>query len=238
MTCQRQTRNYRSLISETRLASLAILVAIALPPAFYGQNDTSGPPTEACSRDRKYCVRMIETPHHPDECTLRVSANGRTIAEFPTFGYLLGVFFSPNNAYVAINNRRANAGDYLWVISLKNGQAIKMPDDVAEDTGKREAGKIVGDHWSDQAMPEIVALCPACTRDDLGHPFLFSTGWKNSSELQVVEEFEFSKGWIAVHNLCRITGARLSVTENKIVKQSRPSEFVRRAWTWSSFHSE
>jgi hypothetical protein len=170
MTCQRQTRNYRSLISETRLASLAILVAIALPPAFYGQNDTSGPPTEACSRDREYCVRMIETPHHPDECTLRVSANGRTIAEFPTFGYLLGVFFSPNNAYVAINNRRANAGDYLWVISLKNGQAIKMPDDVAEDTGKREAGKIVGDHWSDQAMPEIVALCPACTRDDLGHP--------------------------------------------------------------------
>jgi hypothetical protein len=56
---------------------------------------------------------MIETPHHPDECTLRVSANGWTIAEFPTFGYLLGVFFSPNNAYVAINNRRANAGGLL-----------------------------------------------------------------------------------------------------------------------------
>jgi hypothetical protein len=40
-------------------------------------------------------------------------------------GYLLDVFFSPDNAHVAINNR-PNAGDYLWVISLRNGQAIKM----------------------------------------------------------------------------------------------------------------
>lgn len=95
---------------------------------------------------------------------------------------------------MAINNRRANAGDYLWVISLANGQAIKMPDDVAEDLGKKQAGLIAGDHWSDQSNPEIIALCPTCTTDDLRHSFVASNGWTNSGELKVAEEFEFSKG--------------------------------------------
>jgi hypothetical protein len=82
---------------------------------------------------------MIATAGHPDECTLRVSAGGKILAEFPTMGYLLDVLFSPDNAYVAVNNRRANAGDYLWVMSLRDGKPIKMPDDVAEDVGKKEA---------------------------------------------------------------------------------------------------
>jgi hypothetical protein len=200
--------------------------------------DESGPPTKVCSRDNSYCVQMIPTPGHADECTLRVSANGTTLAEFGTMGYLLDVFFSADNAYVAVNNRRANAGDYLWVISLRNGKAIKMPDDVAEDLGKPEAGKIAGDHWSDQTTPKIVALCPTCSSDDLRHSFLFSTGWKSSRELKVVEEFEFSKDWIAVNNVCRTTETGLSVAEEKIVKQTHPPEVVRRAWTWSPFHSE
>jgi hypothetical protein len=101
---------------------------------------------------------MIATAGHPDECTLRVSAGGQTLAEFPTMGYLLNVFFSPDSAHVAINNRRANAGDYLWVISMHDGRAIKMPDDVAEDVGTKNAGKIAGDHWSDQSVPEILTL--------------------------------------------------------------------------------
>src|SRR5213594_289310 len=48
----------------------------------------SGPPAEVCSRDKKYCVHMIPKPGHPDECTLRVSASGTTVAEFQTMGYL------------------------------------------------------------------------------------------------------------------------------------------------------
>lgn len=198
----------------------------------------SGPVSHVCSRDGRFCVDMIPTAGHPDECTLRVSASGMTLAEFPTMGYLLDVFFSPDNAHVAINNRRANAGDYLWVISLQNGKAIKMPEDVAEDLGIKEAGRIAGDHWSDQSTPEIIALCPTCTSEDLRHSFLFSTGWNTSGELKVAEEFEFSKGWIAVNNLCRITEKNLSVAQEKVVKESRPSELVGRAWTWSPFHSD
>jgi hypothetical protein len=201
-------------------------------------NNKLGPPRQVCSRDSKYCVDMIATAGHPDECTLRLSAGGKTLAEFPTMGYLLDVFFSPDNAYVAINNRRANAGDYLWVISLHDGRAIKMPDDVAEDAGKKDVGKIAGAHWSDQSMPEVIALCPTCTSDDLRHSFLFSTGWTGSGELKVVEELEFSHGWMAVNNLCRLTETGLSVVNEKVVKEGRPSEVVKRAWTWSPFHTE
>jgi len=124
------------------------------------------------------------------------------LAEFPTMGYLLDVFFSSDDAHVAINNRRANAGDYLWVISLPDGKTIKMPDDVAEEVGKKDVGKIAGAHWSDQSMPEVTAVCPTCTNDDLRHSFLFSNGWTSSGELKVVEELVFSSGWIAVNDLC------------------------------------
>ena len=75
-------------------------------------------------------------------------------------GYLLDVFYSADNRYVAINNRRANAGDYLWVISLRDGQPLKIPEDVAIELGKKELGQISGDHFPpDQAIPEVTALC-------------------------------------------------------------------------------
>jgi len=201
-------------------------------------SNESGPPSQVCSSDGKYCVRMRPTAGHPDECTLRVSAGSKALAEFPTMGYLLNVFFSPDNAYVAINNRRANSGDYLWVISLRDGKAIKMPDDVAGEVGKKDLGGIAGDHWSDQSRPEVIALCPTCTSDDLRHSFLFSTGWTSSGELKVVEELEFSNGWIAVNNLCRLNEAGLSVADEKVVKEDHPSDVVKRAWTWSPFHTE
>jgi hypothetical protein len=225
------------------IAAVLLLVWIAYARSAGNQHESSqktnetGPPGEVCSRDNKYCVHMIPTPGHPDKCTLRISASGgTTLAEFPIMGYLLDVFFSPDDAHVAINNRRANAGDYLWVISLPEGRALKVPDDVAEDLGKTELGKIKRDNWL-ESTPEILALCPTCTKDDLRHPFLYSTGWKSSTELKVVEELEFSKGWIAGNTVCQISGTGLSVAEHKVAKESRPSELVRRAWTWSPFHS-
>ena len=198
----------------------------------------SSPPSQVCSSDSKYCVHMEPTAGHPDECTLRVSAGAKTLAKFPTMGYLLDVFFSPDNAHVAINNRRANAGDYLWVISLRDGKAIKMPDDLAEEAGKKDLGGITGAHSSDQSRPEVIALCPTCTSDDLQHSFLFSSGWTSSGELKVVEELEFSNGWIAVNNLCRLSETGLSVADEKVVKEDHPSGVVQRAWTWSPFHTK
>ena len=72
--------------------------------------------------------------------------------------------------------------------------------------------------------------------DDLRHSFLFSTGWTSSGELKVVEELEFSKGWIVVNSLCRLGETGLSAADERIMKKDRPSGVVKRAWTWSPFH--
>ncbi len=204
------------------------------------------PPQEICSHDNNFCVKIVPDKH-PDGCTLVVSSKDRVLAQFATMGYLLDVFYSADNSYVAINNRRANAGDYLWVISLRDGQPLKIPEDVATELGKKELGQISGDHFPpDRAMPEVTALCPECTPDNLNHPFLFSRDWKSSDELNVVEEFHFfGRGaygpgapgvWIAVNKICRITGKRLSLVKQSVEKESQLSELVTRAWTWSPFH--
>ena len=190
---------------------------------------------KGCSTDGAYCVELVPTRGYPDQATLRVSDKSRTFAEFDTFGYLLDVIFSPDSRFVAVNNRRANAGDYLWVISLKDGSPIKVPDDV--EWG-RKLGKIAGDHLPNEVMPEVRRLCPDCIADGVRHGFLFAQRWNGPNELTVIEELEFRQGWMVVKKRCRVIGSRLTVFAHTAEKEDRASEFVRRAWTWSPFHSD
>lgn len=62
--------------------------------------------------------------------TLKLTAHGKEILKLPTHGYILSAFWSPDGKYVAINNRRDNSGDYLWVISMTNGKVVKAPDEI------------------------------------------------------------------------------------------------------------
>jgi hypothetical protein len=61
------------------------------------------------------CVRIADfrTAHagYMDDRALVVTVLGEIIAQLPTFGYLLNAFWSPDNQYVAVNNRQGNAGD-------------------------------------------------------------------------------------------------------------------------------
>jgi hypothetical protein len=195
---------------------------------------------KGCTSDGTYCVELVPTPEYqrgyPGEASLRLSLKNRAFAYFDTFGYLLDVIFSPNGRYVAVNNRRANSGDYLWVISLKDGNTIKIPDDI-EWAQKGKLGEIVGDHSPNEVMPDVNRVCPDCTADSVRHGFLFAQGWNSSDELTVIEELEFPQGWILVKKRCRLVGGRLTLVEHKAEKEHSPSELVRKAWTWSPFHS-
>jgi tricorn protease-like protein len=64
------------------------------------------------------------------DCTAYIilDKHGMETARFPTIGELQAVFWSPNGKYVAINNRRGESGDYLWVISTDTGSVIHKPD--------------------------------------------------------------------------------------------------------------
>jgi hypothetical protein len=150
------------------------------------------PSTELCSADHEYCVKIVAETQDLDHRTLSVSSKARVLAQFPTFGYLMDAFWSPDNKYVAINNRRANAGDYLWVISLSDGAALKMPDDLATEMGKKNLGHINGDDPWGKTVQEVTTRFTECAHDRLDHKFLFAQGWKSASELLVLEELQFS----------------------------------------------
>src|SRR5437870_8242321 len=94
------------------------------------------PPHELVSPNKQYSVKMILAPmpgFDPYDTTLEVCAGERVLARHPTEGYLLDAFWSPDGKYVAVDNRRANSGDYCWVFRLSDGAALKRPDDLAPD---------------------------------------------------------------------------------------------------------
>jgi hypothetical protein len=74
------------------------------------------------------------------------------------------------------STQRANAGDYLWVISLKDGAALKMPDDVANELKKKNRGHINGDDPWGKTLREVTARFHDCTRARLDHQFLYAQG--------------------------------------------------------------
>jgi lipoprotein NlpI len=150
------------------------------------------PSTELCSADHEYCVKIIAKAQDLDHRELIISSKTRVLAQFPTFGYLMDAFWSPDNKYVAVNNRRANAGDYLWVISLSDGAALKMPDDLATEIGKKNLGHMNGDDPWGKTVREVTTRFTECAHDRLDHRFLFAQGWKSAGDLLVVEELQFS----------------------------------------------
>jgi hypothetical protein len=150
------------------------------------------PSTELRSADHEYCVKIVARAQDLDHRELIVSSKTRVLTQFPTFGYLMDAFWSPDNEYVAINNRRANAGDYLWVISLSGGVALKMPDDLASEIGKKNLSHINGDDPWGKTEREVTTRFTECAHDRLDHKFLFAQGWKSASELLVLEELQFS----------------------------------------------
>jgi hypothetical protein len=90
------------------------------------------PPKHVDSPDQRFSVDMEpsksgEEQNGNDEAMV-IRESGKEIARRATFGFLLDVFWDDRGKYVAINNRQANAGDYLWVFSLPDGKCIKEPD--------------------------------------------------------------------------------------------------------------
>jgi lipoprotein NlpI len=240
------------------------------------------PSTKLCSSNGNYCITIAETnPSNKtanprihsnyldqENRTLTVSMNGKTVAQYPTYGYLLGAFWSPDNKYVAANNRRANAGDYLWVISLSDGAALKMPDDLATELGKKNLGHIGADDPWGKTVQFVRSRYTECAHNRLEHQFLFAQGWKNTSELLVEEELQFSKEppqkptitapgsgkgivatlgfygpgapgiWITINKACRVSGNKISLKEQAIEKHERSSAFVDCAWTYGSYWTQ
>jgi hypothetical protein len=158
------------------------LPAATTPP----QPADDGPPAQIASPDGSTSVRILQqampgTDGVTDFFTMEVLRGEKVVARVPTEGYLISAHWSPDRRLVAVNNRRGNSGDYLWVFSLPDGTCLKKADD---DLGQR---------WLTMAMNGIAGKVRGATADSVYKSWLTATGWSASGELQLNARIRYSK---------------------------------------------
>ncbi|MCW1921190.1 YARHG domain-containing protein [Luteolibacter arcticus] len=94
------------------------------PPPLASQPDR---PPFSRSPDGKFTVEIYDDVQQGP--LILVTENGDHLFEQPSMGYLLDAHWSPNGRYLALNERRANSGDYLWIMDLQRQDVLKKPDD-------------------------------------------------------------------------------------------------------------
>jgi hypothetical protein len=109
--------------------------------------------------------------------TIALYHGRKLLSHYPTTGYLLQAYWSANGSFVAVNNRRGHEGDYLWVFRLRDGEAIRKPDDK------------LGDPKS--FLPRITKRFSNCTEDSLFRYYLIGMGWQAPNELKVRTDVRF-----------------------------------------------
>ena len=125
----------------TFAASLAIATPLSAEQAgarVAAEAEAADKEIRRVSPDGRFSIDISEKLHpqgdeFADFFTLELKSASGTLASYPTSGYLTEVHWSPGSDFVAINNRRGNSGDYLWILSLKDGSALKRPDDRLEE---------------------------------------------------------------------------------------------------------
>jgi hypothetical protein len=119
---------------ETIVAACLILLGSESVDAQLPTKDTpSPPPTRLESPNRQYVIEMRDnddaSANYDNEQILVISRNGKQVASQKTFGYLSGdASWNESVTLVAINNRRGNSGDYVWIFSLPDGRCLKSAD--------------------------------------------------------------------------------------------------------------
>src|SRR5204863_7389031 len=172
-----------------RLTVSLLIIALGVSIAQCAMREDDRP-DELFSPDKRYSVKMLHTALPGSGpygfFTLTVRAGDRVLSEFPTIGYLIDAFWSPDGRYVAVDNRRGNSGDYLWVFSLRDGSAIKMPIDAGPKRPTEYYEKDVR-----EIVARVTAVYPELTYDQFKKLFTFAHGWTKSGELQVKTNIGF-----------------------------------------------
>jgi len=176
-------------IRPVRFLWVSIALAI-LAPALNGVAQEK-PPEELYSPDKQYSVRILHSAlpgSDPDEgfFTIVVRNGKHDLAKYPTEGYLIDAFWSPDGKYVAVDNRRGNSGDYLWVFGLPDGSVIKMPIDADPKQPTEYYEKNVR-----EMVARVTAVYPELTYDQFKKLFTFAHGWTKSGELEVKTNMGF-----------------------------------------------
>lgn len=211
-----------------RLLGLAAVLLLAFRAVGVDADDDLSP-AELYSPDQRYSVRILHSAlpgSDPYEgfFTIAVRNGQQYVAKYPTEGYLLEAFWSPNGKYVAVDNRRANSGDYLWVFRLSDGCAIRKPVDAPTGHPEDAYGK-----YEKDLLQRVTHKFPELTDDGYRKLFTFAHGWTESGELQVKTNVGFRNlpnQIVFILDNYKISGTALVLVEEKVEKAPWPPQKV------------
>jgi hypothetical protein len=208
----------------TRALAFAAAMVIFVSSAARAAEDN--PPRELYSPDHHYSVQLLDTAlpgSDPDDgfSTIAVRSGDHYLAKYPTIGFLIDAFWSRDRKYVAVDNRRANSGDYLWVFRLADGRAIRMPIDAIPSHADNAFEK-----YAKQLVQHVSRQFPELTFGEFRKLFRFAKGWTESGDLIVKTNFAFTNlpdDQIAILlQTFRITDDKLVLVNEKAEKAPWP----------------
>jgi len=169
------------------LAFVALSASLSLAPIAAADN----PPDELYSPDHRYSITILHsalTGADPYDgfFTIAVRSGQQDIAKYPTMGFLIDAFWSPNGKYVAVDNRRANSGDYLWVFRLSDGRTIRTPVDAVPGHPEDAYEK-----YADDLVQRVTRKFPELIHGEFRKLFTFAKGWTDPGDLIVKTNFAF-----------------------------------------------
>jgi hypothetical protein len=202
-----------------RFLSISIVLAVLAP--MLNSIAQEKPPEELYSPDKRYSIRILHSALPGSDpsngfFTIAVRGGKQDLAKYPTQGYLIDAFWSPDGKYVAVDNRRGNSGDYLWVFSLRDGSAIKVPIDAGPKRPTEYYEKNAR-----EAIARVTAVYPELNYDQFNKLFTSAQGWTKSGELQVKTNMKFrnlENEIVVVWETYKIENEKLSLVDRRIEK--------------------
>jgi hypothetical protein len=190
----------------------AVVVAAFVSSAATAAEDN--PPEELYSPDQRYSVKILHSAlpgadPYAGFFTIAVRSGEQYIAKYPTIGFLIDAFWSADGKCVAVGNRRANSGDYLWVFRLSDGHAIRMPVDAVPGHPEDAYEKYTAD-----LVKRVTRKFPELTYDEFRKLFTFAKGWTDSGGLIVKTNFAFRN---LPENQVAILLQTFKIADNKLV---------------------
>jgi len=167
---------------------------------------SSNPGSTFESPDKKYYIEITDNPDSSNytlpNCLIIHSK--KVIASLPTSGYIQDVFWSPNGKYVAINNRNAESGDYLWVISVADGTVIKKP-------------------YDDLPTNDITERYRDFAKYNLHKQWILAIGWDHKNDLKVkrIDFFDNISDYLSTDLLYTIKANTLHLLKQLTTKLPR-----------------
>lgn len=182
------------------------------------------PPQQVNSPDEKFSV-VMEPAAPGDEDSIQrmlvIREGKKEIAKKATIGFLVNAFWNETEKYVAITNRTATSGDYVWIFSLPSGECVKEPDIDLQPSDPFD--------FLNEAASKAIHKLANVKDDDLAHYRIIARGWTKDGNLLLTVGLNYQyrgvSDWYDYDAVVRMAGPKFELISGEARKVN--------AWSYS-----